>query len=667
MLYLLFIPLCLSACLSQSLLSTPDRLFSPLAQGQVSDYEQGLAHLTIRGASGDAMRLAVHWLHTALCVPYAQKPQYDSPLWEALALGLRAENVRERSPSLEYLRSKRTLEPRSINQDQWATWPLAQGDREGWPDEWPAWIQLKDQCSSNSTLSALSKGASPKGSVSEQLHVALWPLSLLAVKDKLGLYPLYEWYQHLLIDRALYALTQWQSIEVERSLSSNIRVWRWWLKREQAARLGRMSAIPLGWPLRVDSVTWSQSILFGESCSYWLDLYQESDLIWETLPLEEREQFNTASAQVSLMSGLCQVSSGRSEDALKMWERTVSLTRDGQDPITLSLARYHQLRMLIELGRYQDAVALRAVLPPVNSLLFPPFVFSLGEAMVYAGQEDALMALSTEIFRDRSWRADPFLRGLFYLFVRSLSRFSFEGRVIELLEDLGPRRTLYERVFLFAHVALDEGEEDNGRSATTWLLGHHDSARWRPRYHALSARAAILRRDRAAFVESLRLVSPSSGAILSAIHEGRRGAFFEQQDRALVELLRVEIPKIAGWESDTRIAERRRVAWLDLIAEEMQRFLRLRPETRSRKELISLYRSVRQNLPSSALRAYSEKIGRDEDLSVLIGHVKVSGVDLSHLEPRSISPDLSLAPSLTLLPHDHLDPRQWRLTWRVRP
>ncbi len=646
----------INGCMPQPTLRASDQLFAPLAEAQVSDFEQGLAHLKSSGATGDAMQLGVHWLYTSLCLSYPLSPTYDSPLWAALASGLRLESQRARSTALERFSMLpiAQLKARKLDATQWATWPKTKGDTEGWPDELPAWLDLKSKCPQALSLSA------------PQLKRALWPLSLLAVKGKIGPISMERWYQYLLADQALRSLSTWaKEREVDPPLL--IQEWRWWLEREQALQLAQLSGVRLGWPPINRSMTWTSSQLYTESCSIWLRLHRESlGLVVNTTP-QRREGLIKASAQVALLAGLCHSSVKEDQAALEAWELAILSAQDDRAPTTLDLTRYHQLRVFIDLGRYQEASALRTVIPKSSSPLFTPFAFALGEAMMYAGQEEALMGFSTEIFRDRSWRRDPFLRALFYLFIRSLTLYHFEGRVLELLEDLGPRSELYERVFLFAHVALDQGQAESGQSATTWLLGHHDSAIWRPRYHALEARAALLRLDREGFMRALRTISPSTGSIVDAIHKGRRSSFFERQDQALADLLRIEIPRIAGWPSIPRSAEKQRVAWLDLIAKEMQRFLRLRPNTKARKELISLYRALKQNLPTDKLRAYSERIGRDHSPSILIGYVKVSGVDLTHLEPRDLTIKPREAPSLTLLPQATLNPLSWRLMWPVYP
>ena len=657
-------------CIKQSVFRAEETVFAPLSQKKLSDFEQSLAHLKLLGARGDAMSLAVEWLHASLCVPLFQSHQYDSAMWEALSLGLNLETLNDDSLLLKPLRSLSAshLKAKNLRRSEWAFWPEVKNDQEGWSDELPIWLNLYSSCST--THSAKSK--------QRYILNQLWPLSILAEKDgeststlfgfeSESLYRFFTLHKMSLLldqnDQNLPSSNQNTTAPEHVSPSPQIQEWSWWLKREQAQLLARSSKVELGWPPLIEEMGWTQSYLYTYSCVLWRELYQKGQGLNVLDSQKSYLDFNKAKAQVALFSGLCELANGQNDLALEAWSSAIQATQDDRESRTLALTRYHQLRLFLALGRYEEAIRLRDVLPAANSPLFTPFVFALGEAMSYAGKEDALMNLCTEVFRDRSWRRDPFLRALFYLFVRTLSRFDFEVRVLELLEDLGPRTEIYERVFIFAHVALDEGFEASGSSATRWLLGHHEAAQWRPRYYGLQARAAILKLDPKAFVKALRKISPADGSIVEAIQEGRRGAFFEVQDQALVELLRLEIPKIAGWPSQVQNERLIRMKWLDLITKEVQIFLRKRPETRSRKELISLYRSVRQNLPITQVRAYSEQVGRKQASSVLIGYVRVKGVNLSRLEPRSFDLPLSPPPALTLLPQANLKPQSWLLRW----
>lgn len=649
----------LPACLTQTTFQANPHLFEPLGDQRLSDFEQRLTHLTMSGAVGDGMDLGVHWLYAITCTPHPPKKQPKHPLWRAMASGLALEVDRPQSPVLEPLRSTQTAgrQARKLDTGLWVTWPQTKDDKEGWPDELPIWLDVSDRC--------------PYALSDQERSEALWPLTFALPEDQDRSKNIALLYRLGLTEQTLAYLKQTfseylppQLTSEESALPSLWIRWRWWLLFEKASLLTQLNGVASGWPIPEEGVSLGQALLYSEACLLWSELSLMGPEVVQQAPLHQQQKMRAVWSQIDLMRGVCLEGQGEHEAALASWANAVDQGRDQEELITLSLARYHQLQTLIKLGRYEEAAQLKEILPDRRSPLFAPFAFSLGEAMSMAGQNEALMALSTDIFRDRSWRADPHLRGLFYLFVRALTRFEFEGRALELLEDLGPRRELFERVYLFAHVALDEAQLRAAEASTQWLLGHHDDARARPRYHALEARAAILKRDREGFKAALSRISPSQGPLVDAIHRGRRAAFFERQDQALAELLRSEIPRIAGWPTSTGQERKERLSWLDLIAGALQTFIRLRPETRAHQELIGLYRATRQSLSERQLRAYSELIGRDRLKSVLIGYVRVTGADLSEAEPRFYTISLHQPLALTLIPTQSPDPASWRLDWR---
>jgi hypothetical protein len=65
---------------------------------------------------------------------------------------------------------------------------------------------------------------------------------------------------------------------------------------------------------------------------------------------------------------------------------------------------------------------LDVYLPPSSSKMYAPFVYQLGQTFDRSGQEDRFLSFGMKIFRDKGWRKDPFLRALFYLFVRKLTK-----------------------------------------------------------------------------------------------------------------------------------------------------------------------------------------------------------------------------------------------------
>jgi hypothetical protein len=447
---------------------------------------------------------------------------------------------------------------------------------------------------------------------------------------------------------ALDALKELELKGGELESVSLLSAWRWWLSYEEALTLSRRSGVALGWPIK-DAHPLAGRALHEEACERWRELTKEPR------PQKGAPQARALTpTQATLMWGLCLEERGHADQTLQLWAELPLQDLEGE---ARHLVRYHQLRLLSALGRWREALSLREHLPPEGSALYPAFCYALGQAHHNAGDEAGLMALSTDVFRERSWRADPMLRGLFYLFVRALTRFDFEARAVELLEDLGPRSETHERVRLFAEVALDEARPQQAREAVAWLLAREARGEGRWRYHTLLAHAALLELNTTAYRAALRAVSGVDEEANKALPSGRRGAFYEERDKALTQALRRLLPSIAEWPQS---ATRR--AWLELTLSEVQRFLRGRPESRSRAELNELYRAGRASLSPSSRLAYAERVGREGPQALILGNVRVKAMNLSPFEPREVALPLSTPPALTLFPSAQLSPLTWRLT-----
>ena len=662
-----------------------ERLFEPLGDRNLSAFEQRLAHLKRAGAEGDAMIIATQWIHLLTCHPLPPLPPPQAPLWNALHASLYLEALRDERHSGHwsevFAQSGLKLTPPQVDMSLWARWPKSE---EGWPDERPIFLKVNacraiDQLdqrqlvwsgfpapksmmkalnvserSPSSLDDAPSSGAigpdqaEKRAEDSTSLH---WPLNtfIQSLQRHLGDEGVLDTQRLFWLDRGLRSIGAIPVVD-DPSVARLIRSWRWWLTYERAQVLTRRSTLSVGWPAR-SGASLGSLYLHHHACVLWASLFNDR------AQLTEGRSISEATAKVALLSGLCLEGRGRLRAAIERWE---SIDEEAMEGEIISLTRYHRLRGLSQLGAWSRASAMGALLPSPRSPLYPPFAYALGEAMVNVGDHEALMALSTEIFRDHSWRRDPFFRGLFYLFVRGLTRYGFEERVIELLEDLGPRHETYERVFLFAQVALDEGQTQRAKDAAFWLLDHHENGRWWPRYFSILARVALLERSRDSFKRALRQVISVDEALFEALPRGRRGAFFEDQDRAMVELLRQILPQLAEWDDSERP---RRRAWLNLILTEVQLLLRDRPETRARSALIELYRLGRQMLSKRDIRGYVERIGRPQTEALLLGLVRVNGVNLEPFEPRSVQARLISPWSLTLIPNGAFDPLRWGLSW----
>jgi hypothetical protein len=167
--------------------------------------------------------------------------------------------------------------------------------------------------------------------------------------------------------------------------------------------------------------------------------------------------------------------------------------------------------------------------------------------------------------------------------------------------------------------------------------------------------------DEAGFVGALReLTGAADPALDQAVMQGRRGEFFKERDAALTELLRRLLPTIAEWGEEQAALQRR---WLTLALEEIQALLRDRPESRSRAELTELYRVGRQMLDPRAALAYAERVGRDRAEALVLGRVRVEGVNLAPFEPRALRPPVGAPWALTLAPRPAPSPMEWALEW----
>jgi hypothetical protein len=655
--------------------ASPARLFEPLASRDLSGFEQRLAHLKRYGARGDAVTVATLWLYLLTCHPLPHLPPPQAPLWRALYASLYLEESRdpERLGHLSTLLVEEGLKNSPAgDRGEWARWPQA---LEGWPDEAPDHLVVPRRCPGR----ALQRGFGPRdGFVMPAASLASvwgergdapagadearaqaqgsntlqarppWPLSLIS--DALSEEARARLWRDL-------AHLGWSRLTLE-SLEQVgagagaplLDAWGWWVRYDAASLLSARSAVPPGW-LPAGPLSLPHTLLYAEACVAWRDLAARP------APTAGRDR-EAAYATALLMFGLCEERAGRLEGALEAWAR---LPLSALDAESAHLTRYHTLRVLSDLGRYSAALALRERTPPPSSPLSAPFLYALGVAHERAGDSAGLMALSTEVFRDRSWRRDPFLRGLFYLFVRALTDFDFESRVIELLEDLGPRAETYERVFMFAEVSIDQGRPKQATEAARWLLGHHTRGVTRYRYHAILAHAALLSGDEAGFTAALReLTGLSDPALEGAVLQGRRGDFFKERDAALTELMSRALPTIAEWGEEQAALQRR---WLTLALEELQALLRERPESRSRGELTELYRVGRQMLDPGAPLAYAERVGRERPESLVLGRVRVEGVNLAPFEPRAVRPPVGAPWALTLVPRGVNSPVDWALEW----
>lgn len=271
------------------------------------------------------------------------------------------------------------------------------------------------------------------------------------------------------------------------------------------------------------------------------------------------------------------------------------------------------------------------------------------------------MATAMAAFRDRTYRADPFLRALYVETLAVLNGYPFEPRTVELLEDMGDRSRIYGRVEEYARVALDLGRPANAQAAASWLLSEHRDRRYTPRYHAILALAAFLEDDPERFSSQITAIAARPGDLLGAIPASGRPGFFSGADAQLADVLRQTLPVMAEW-GDGPSATRRRQRWLELVIATAQRFVRDTPGSVARPQLIELYRIASSMLAEGHARAYPERVGQPGPGLLVLGTVRVEGRDLDPFEPREPLHYTKVF-SLTLIPRDVAPMEQWERFW----
>ncbi len=275
-------------------------------------------------------------------------------------------------------------------------------------------------------------------------------------------------------------------------------------------------------------------------------------------------------------------------------------------------------------------------LPPLGFRNFGSYVFFRSSALLRNGEVDRFLAVVTTAMADRDWTNAPYLEATWGEVMRYLTTVSFDDRVVELVENLGPRPNTYERMEELGRTALDQGKPDVADDAATWLLARDSDARRHAKYYAIRAIADFLRDNPEGFRDELRQITKRDPNILDAIPKSRRAKFFEHADRELARILAQTMPMMAEWGDDPAARTSRR-DWLKLLVEEIQLFLRNADETSARSQLIELYR-LASELLSDHPRGYAERVGRENGDPILLGTVRVEappmGSDLQFTSGR---------------------------------
>ena len=366
---------------------------------------------------------------------------------------------------------------------------------------------------------------------------------------------------------------------------------------------------------------------------------------------------DSALARAHLLGAWIAERDGRPDDAL------VELDLTGPDSLAVGnrwSARYLRLRILTRLGRWEAAAKLADKVPPRTSRYYAAYAYRIGLALRRTDKEDRFLGVAKSVFRDRSPTSDPFLRALYSEVLKLIASYPFEDRVVELLEEMGPRSNIYSRVEQLARVALNRGYPENAAAAAHWLMGHHHDARYEPRYRAILALVAFQNDRPDRFRQELEQIAHRPEKLLEAIPTRRRATFFAPADAALARIMRQTLPMMAEW-GDSQPARERRREWLEVIVEETQQFLRDTEESIARQSLVELYRLASALLEEHP-RGYAERVGEKEPAPLVLGTVRVGAGQLQDHEP-SITIAFPEPYSLTVIPRAEIEPKNWEYRW----
>ena len=355
-----------------------------------------------------------------------------------------------------------------------------------------------------------------------------------------------------------------------------------------------------------------------------------------------------------------EVGAERTEAALSHLATARELGLSGAN---LWAARYLELRVAADAARWKVAAELADAFPPPDSRYHGATYYWLSVASKRVGRTDRFLNIAMKAFRDRDYQADPFLRALYWEALETLAEVPFEGRVVEMLEDMGRRGEVYQRVEEYARVSLDRGQNTNADAAARWLLSRQPDRSAHPRYHGLVALAAFGNDDIKAFEAAANLITHRDQKLNDALPARRRPRFFERADEELARLLRQMLPAMAEW-GDGGPARQRRQRWLRAVVEVAQEFVRDTRESLARPQLTELYRLASQLLDDHP-RGYAERVGEEGPPPLILGTVRVARADLADAEPE-ISLEMSAPYSLTLIPRDEVPLTQWAIRWPAR-
>lgn len=359
-------------------------------------------------------------------------------------------------------------------------------------------------------------------------------------------------------------------------------------------------------------------------------------------------------AEARLLAAVLEDRAGAPERALAIVRPALELEVD--DALHHAL-RYQALSAARRSGDLELARTWTDPLPPRSHPLHDATAFEAARTLAELGRLDELLRVATSALRDRPTGTDPHRRATLTLALAELARTELDARTIEIVEDLGPRQGLLDRMAELTVLALDQGEAAIADAAARWLHAHDRDARGRRQYAAWIALAALVRDDEATFTAAIERIVTRSDAVRRAVGRAREADFFRPQDRALTLLLAEALPRIAEWGDDAS-GRARRTRWLTRILDHIQGFLRETPGSLERQPLLELYR-VASAMLRDAPRGYPEHVARTGAPPLVLGQVH-----LPWPEPAgpAFMPRITPPEGLAVLPRGEA-PEVWSLAW----
>ncbi len=646
----------LSGCLSyQSTSGVEAELFRPLHERRLPAFAQQIDVREQAGEPDGWTRVASAWLALANCeeIPPTSEQQFaeDERVPRFLHASLRAEDQRRRmlvgravatrekvgDTSFRYLhapgwftRDATDVDPSLIR------WPA---EPEDWVDEVPVPEDVESSCS---TFAAEVLAEDDEGNVPTYSELVDRYLGAAAAAERA--YGALDQTERTGALAVLAWRIQFYVVQVNDRLAAEWR--RFGQEAAEAARVGAQTETARD---RAD-----HALARGEG--YAATAREKLAVLVDRPPAELPP---SEAGRARLLFATYLLDAGKTALALSM---LASVRDTNLDEESFWTARYLELRVSSDAARWNDAAKLADAIPPPSFAVHPAYVYRAGVALARTGRDDQFLQLAMKAFRDRPYQSDPFLRALYVQMLEKLAEYPFEPRIIEMLEDLGPRAETYERVEEYARTALDRGRTENADAAAQWLLARNSNARFHPRYHAIRALAAFLEDDPPLFRQHVDRLVARPEKVLEAVPAARRSTFFAAADGELARILRQMLPVMAEW-GDDRPAQERRERWLKIIVARAQTFLRETTDSLARPQLTELYR-LASGLLQEHPRGYAERVGQEAPAPLVLGTVRVQRGDLDRWEP-TLGVDLPEPFSLTLLPDPELSADRWPFFWDV--